>query len=42
MIENLKDKNLSGAIRIDIIKAFIDLTSYFTIGTYDKIVSEQN
>jgi len=42
MIENLNDGNLPGTIRTDIIKAFMDLTSYFTIGAFDKILSEQN
>jgi len=42
MIENLKDGNLPGSIRTDIIKAFMDLTSYFTIGAFDKILSDQD
>ena len=41
-IENLKDNLLPGTIRTDIIKAFMDLTSYFTIGAFDKILSEQD
>ena len=42
MIENIRDNELSGTIRTDIIKAFMDLTSYFTISAFDKIVSEQD
>ena len=42
MIENLNDGELPGTIRTDIIKAFMDLTSYFTIGAFDKILSEQD
>ena len=34
----LVEKNFSS----NIIKAFIDLTSYFTIGAFDKILSEQD
>lgn len=42
MIENLKDGDLSGTTRTDIIQAFMDLTIYFTIGAFDKILSEQD
>ena len=42
MIENLKDNRLPGTIRTDIIKAFMDLTKYFTIGAFDSILSEQD
>ena len=42
MIEALKASRVPGIIRKDIIQAFIDLTSYFTIGAFDKIISEQN
>ena len=42
MIENIKDNQLSGTIRTDIIKAFMDLTTYFTVGAFDKILSEQD
>lgn len=42
MIENLKDGDLSGTERTDIIQAFMDLTIYFTIGAFDKILSEQD
>lgn len=42
MIENLKDGELSGTIRTDIIQAFMDLTIYFTLGAFDKILSEQD
>ena len=42
MIENLNDNELPGSIRNDIIQAFMELTSYFTVGAFDEIVSEQN
>ena len=42
MIETLIASKLSGEIRKDIIKAFIELTNFFTVGGFDKIVSEQN
>ena len=41
-IEYLKNNNMPGSLRTNIIEAFIDLTSYFTIGPFDKIVSEQD
>ena len=41
-IENLNDNLLPGTIRTDIIRAFLDLTSFFTIGAFDKILSEQD
>ena len=42
MIENLRDSQLPGTTRTDIIKAFMDLTRYFTISAFDRIVSEQD
>ena len=42
MIENLRDSQLPGTTRTDIIKAFMDLTRYFTISAFDTIVSEQD
>ena len=41
MVENLYCNRLSRDIRSDIIQAFLDLTNFFTIGAFDKIVSEQ-
>jgi len=42
MIETLMANKMNGEIRKDIIQAFLELTSYFTIGAFDKIISEQD
>ena len=51
MIENLycsielgDERSISqiGAVRKDIIEAFLDLTNFFTIGAFDNILSEQS
>lgn len=42
MVESLAFNMLSGDIRDDIIQAFLELTNFFTIGAFDKIISEQN
>ena len=42
MVENLFSNKLSGNIRNDIVKAFLDLTDFFAAGAFDGIVFEQN
>ena len=41
-VENLYCSKVSTSIRSDIIGAFLELTNFFTIGAFDKILSEQN
>jgi hypothetical protein len=40
LVQQLEQDKIKGDIRKDIIKAFMDLTSYFTTGAFDSIVSE--
>ena len=42
MVESLKVSKTPLIIRKDIIQAFMDLTTYFTVGAFDKIIQKQN